>query len=140
MLLSKIRASLYIKVQTIFNMNNKRNLPQSDEIVAKKAKFMDDLSSDEISMSEKGLVGPEWRTKHKDREAQSHGEHTFRANNHINGDTDSALNDLHIDCFDGFDSADDQKRQPVAGNIGQAAKIVSGSPKTEKNTDICLFL
>jgi hypothetical protein len=99
-------------------MNSKRNLPESNETVAKKAKFMDGLSRHEISESEKALFEPECQTKHEDREAQSHGEPTFRANiNQVNGDTDSELSDLIIDCFEDFDSADEQNRQPVAGNV-----------------------
>jgi hypothetical protein len=98
-------------------MTSKRSLPESNEIVVKKAKFTDEPSTDEISVSEMGFVGPECRTNVEDRELQSHGEQTFRANNQLNDDTESELSDLNIDCFDDFDSACEENRQPVSGNI-----------------------
>lgn len=99
-------------------MNEKRKLSESSELVTKKAKFIDEQSNDDISVSDKVLVGPECQLKDENREAQSHGDPTFRANDDVNNDTDSELNDLNIDCFDDFDSKDDQNRQPVAGNMG----------------------
>ena len=99
-------------------MNGKRKLLESSELVPKKAKFVDEQWLDGISESDKALVGPECQDKEENREASSHGDSTFRANNEVNGDTDSELNDLSIDCFDDFDSTDDENRQPVAGNMG----------------------
>ena len=99
-------------------MNEKRKLSESGECVTKKAKFIDEQSNDDISVSEKALVGPECQLRDENREAQSHGDPTFRANNEVIDDADSELNDLNIDCFDDFDSTDNENRQPVAGNIG----------------------
>ena len=98
-------------------MSSKRSHPESNEAVVKKAKFIDESSSNEHSESQKGLVAPECQTNVEDREPQSHGEETFRANNPLNDDTESELSDLHIDCFDDFDSAHEPSRLPVAGNF-----------------------
>ena len=106
-------------------MNTKRNHPESVELVAKKAKFMDELSSDQISEPEKDTFQAQCQKIDEDREVQSHGESTFRATTEINGDADSELNDLGIECFDDFDLSDEENRQPVAGNTYNMAKVTS---------------
>lgn len=101
-------------------MNTKRNLPEMKELAAKKPKLVAELSRDEIYDSKKTIFGPECQTVDQDRELQSPGEHTFPANNPLNGDTDSELSDISVDCFSDLFTEDEPDRQPVAGNVDLA--------------------